>query len=343
MEHRFTRRKALAALGGGVAGAIASPLVVRAAPPTIRFSTGGGLGPNEIDTIFFTDFMKKNVMKRYGKDYLLDVVYTRGTPEAASLLAAGSVDIAAQSCASFATAIAKNAIPGGAKAIADEHDARPGYSAHSFYVLDKSAIKTPADLKGKTIAINAFGAGPHLLLNVILKKQRIDPKRDVRIVEISFPAIGPALREGRIDCGVMPIPFGATEEAKGSIRELFRGTDAFPAYSVIFQVATNEILTKQPGVVKAWLADFVEGLHWLYDPANRKQAVAITAEVAKSPVEVVDSYFLTNRDYYRNLDACLAPDLLQIQADAMVDEGFLPTKIDILKHLDTSYLPNPCR
>lgn len=339
---RISRRLFLGTVGGAVAGSVCAPSILRAAPPTIRYSTGGGLGPNEIDTLFFTEFMKKNVMKRYGREYTLEVTYTRGTPEAASLLAARSVDIAAQSCASFVTAISRNAVPGGMKAIADEHDARPGFSAHSFYVMDNSAIRSPADLKGKTIAINAFGAGPQLLLQVVLRKHGLDPKRDVRMVEISFPAIGPALREGRVDCGVMPIPFGATEEAKGGIRELFKGTDAFPAYSVIFQVATNEILATRPDAVRAWLADFVDGLHWLYDPANRKEAVALAAEASKSPVEVVDSYFLTNRDYYRNLNACLAPDLLQAQADGMVSEGFLPAAMDIRPHLDTSYLPNPC-
>ncbi|QRG09085.1 ABC transporter substrate-binding protein [Xanthobacter dioxanivorans] len=338
----ISRRTALMGMGAtALAASTGTPLRAQT-PPTLRYATGGGFGPNEIDTVFFTDFMKKNILKRYGKDYLLDVTYTRGTPEATALMAAGRIDLAAQSCASFVSALAKDAVPGGMKVIADEHDVRAGYSAQSFYVLEGSPITDPKQLKGKIIAVNAFGTGVDLLLRVVLKKNGLDPRRDVRIVEISFPSIGMALREGRVDCGVLPLPFGATELAKGGIRELFNGTAAYPAYSVIFQAATNQILTTQPAAVRAWLADYVDGLHWLHDPANRKEAVAVVAEVAKSTPEVVDTYFATKSDYYRDLNGCLSSDLLQSQVDAMVDQGFLAKRIEIKNYVDMSYLPHPC-
>ncbi len=109
----------------GAASLIFAPYVARADVPVIRYATSGGIGANGIDTLFFTDYMRKNVLKRYGKDYTIEVTYTRGTPEAASLMAAGQVDLAAQSCPSLATAIARNAIASGLTAIADIHDVRP--------------------------------------------------------------------------------------------------------------------------------------------------------------------------------------------------------------------------
>lgn len=73
-----------------------SPAILSAQVPTIRYATGGAIAPNEIETLFFTDFFKKNVLKRYGKEYNLEVTFTRGTPEAASLMAAEQVDFAHQ-------------------------------------------------------------------------------------------------------------------------------------------------------------------------------------------------------------------------------------------------------
>lgn len=72
---------------------------------------------------------------------------------------------------------------------------------------------------------------------------------------------------------------------------MFQGRDAFPPYAVIFQAATNDYLKAQPGAVRAWLADYVDALKWLYDPANRKKAIEVTAALSKSPPEVIDSFF----------------------------------------------------
>src|SRR3954462_12289956 len=60
-----------------------------AAPVNVRYATGGGIGPNEINTCVWLDYMRENVLKHYGKIYTLDITYTRGSPEAAQLLAAG--------------------------------------------------------------------------------------------------------------------------------------------------------------------------------------------------------------------------------------------------------------
>lgn len=337
-------RRGLLAGAGALAAGIAAPGIVRAQVPKLRYATGGGLGANEIVTIHLMDWMKENVLKRHGKEYVLDVTYTRGTPEAASLIAAGQADFATLSLPAFATAIAKDIVPGGMKIVADNfQDARDGYASQVFYVLEESGIRTIADLKGKTIAVNAFGTAVDLLLRVALKKNGLDPRRDVRVVEVSFPSIGAAIREKRVDCGVLPLPFGATESAKGGLRAVFQGKDALPPYAVIFQVATQSFLKAQPAVAKAWLADYVEGLHWLYDPANRKKAIELAASLSKSPAEVVDSYFLTNKDYFRDPNACLAVEQVQPPIDAMVSEGLLSAAIDAKPYVDMSFLPRACQ
>ena len=76
-----TRRTLLAT---GALTALGVPLtrVARAAPVTIRYATGGGIGPNEMETVIYLDWMQKNVLKGYGKEYTVDMTFTRGTPEA---------------------------------------------------------------------------------------------------------------------------------------------------------------------------------------------------------------------------------------------------------------------
>src|SRR5947209_16697189 len=88
----------------------------------------------------------------------VDMTFTRGTPEAGTLLAAGQADMATLSFAVFATAVLKNIVPGGLTIISDNYqDGRAGYAQNTFFVLKDSPIQSTQDLKGKKVAINAFG------------------------------------------------------------------------------------------------------------------------------------------------------------------------------------------
>src|SRR5262249_44955200 len=124
----WTRRSALAAGGAGIATMLGAPFVRRAgaAPVAIRYATGGGIGPNEMETLIYLDWMQKNVLKGYGKDYTVDMTFTRGTPEAGTLLAAGQADMATLSFAVFATSVLKSIVPGGMSIVSDNYqDGRP--------------------------------------------------------------------------------------------------------------------------------------------------------------------------------------------------------------------------
>jgi sulfonate transport system substrate-binding protein len=343
MNRLFSRRTALQTTAALACGAVFSPAIVRAAPTTIRFANGGAIAPNEVETLMTVEFFQKNVLKRYGKDYELQATFTRGTPEAAALMAAGRADLACLSFPIFAASVLKDAVPGGMSIIADVfQDGHKGYASNAFFVLEDGP-KTIQDLKGKKIAINAYSSAVDLELRVVLKKNGLDPKKDVEIVEVGFPNMGPALREKRVDCAVMVLPFMAVETSKGGLRTLFTGADAFPTFSVVFMAARNEFIKEHRDAVKAWVEDYAGMLKWLYTPANRAKAVEVTAAFTKSPAAVLDTYFLTPSDYYRNPTGCISRENVQPAIDAMVKEGFLPAPVDMGKYIDTSFLPTSCK
>src|ERR1051325_5551098 len=340
LSRRTVLRTGAAAAAFGIAPWIRT---ARAAPVAIRYATGGGIGPNEMETIIWLDYLKENVLKNYGKAYTLDMTFTRGSPEAAQLLAAGQGQIAALSSPAFATTIAKDAVPDGLSIISDIYqDGHTGYASNTFFVLKDSPIAKVADLKGKKVAINAFGSAVDLVLRVALKKAGLDPRRDVQIVEVTFANIAPAIREKRVDCGVLVIPFLPGESAKGDLRGLFSGGDAFGPSSVVFQVATNKFIREQPDALRAFLDDFVQGLAWYYDPANREKALDLVAGFTKSPREVLASYFITPRDYYRDPNGCVGVAAVQKPIDAMVEYNLIAKPVDAAKYVKMQYLPKPC-
>jgi sulfonate transport system substrate-binding protein len=339
-------RRGFLGAGAAAAGGIAATSFVSsswAAPVNIRYSTGGGIGPNEMETLIWLDYLKTNVLKNYGKAYTLDMTFTRGSPEAAQLLAAGQVDIATLSSPAFATVIAKNVVPDGISIIADIYqDGHPGNATNTFFVMKDSPIKSVADLKGKKVAINTFGAAVDLVLRVALKKAGLDPRRDVQIVEVTFANIAPAIREGRVDCGVLVIPFLPAEAAKGDLRALFTGGDTLGPSSVIFQVATDKFIREQPEALRAYLEDFVQGLAWYYDPANREKAIELAAGLTKSPKDVLASYFLTPGDYYRDRNGCIPVSAVQKPIDAMLEYKLIDRPVDAAKYMKLQYLPKAC-
>lgn len=315
----------------------------RAEPVKVRYATGGGIGPNEINTCIWLDYMRENVLKHYGKVYTLDITYTRGTPEAAQLLAAGQVELGTLSSPAFATALEKNAIPGGVSILADVYqDGQPGYATNTFFVLKDSSIGTIADLKGKKVAINAFGSAVDIVLRVALKRAGLDPRRDLQIVEVAFANIAPAIREARVDCGVLVIPFLPGEAAKGDLRPLFTGADTLGPNSVAFIVGTNKFIKEQPDVLRAILDDYVTGLAWYYDPKNREKAIEIVADFMKTPKDVLQTYFLSQKDYYRDKNGCISAAALQKPIDAMHEQHLISKAFDASDYIMMQYLPRPC-
>src|SRR2546427_12526286 len=92
----LTRRGLASTATAGALATFGTPFarLAKAAPVTIRYATGGGTGASEIKIMIYQEWMQKNVLQDYGKTYTGDMTFTRGTPEAATLLAAWQTRIA---------------------------------------------------------------------------------------------------------------------------------------------------------------------------------------------------------------------------------------------------------
>ena len=73
-------------------------------------------------------------------------------------------------------------------------------------VRGSSSIRTPQDLAGKTIAVNALKGVAELVIRASLDKLGVDSS-SVRLVPIPFPAMRTALANGQVDAAHMPEPF----------------------------------------------------------------------------------------------------------------------------------------
>jgi NitT/TauT family transport system substrate-binding protein len=76
----------------------------------------------------------------------------------------------------------------------------------NILVKGSSSIRTPADLAGKTVAVNALKGVGEVMIKAALKKVGVDPE-SVRLLALPFPAMRSALQNGQVDAIWTPEPF----------------------------------------------------------------------------------------------------------------------------------------
>jgi NitT/TauT family transport system substrate-binding protein len=77
-----------------------------------------------------------------------------------------------------------------------------------------SSIREPADLEGKTVAVNALKGVAEVGLKAALEKEGVDPN-SVKLLEVPFPEMPAALEAKRVDAIWAPEPFLSAVLAKG--------------------------------------------------------------------------------------------------------------------------------
>lgn len=316
------------------------PVAAQAKPVEIRLSFIAP-PPNDMMPLFFQhDFFKQSLLKEYGKKYTVSFLRVAGSPGAATAMAAGELDIATLSFPVAAQTILKKAVPGGISIIMSHwNDAVPGFYSDTLYVLNDSPIKTFKDLRGKKVAINEFGSFIDVKIRIMLLNHGLDPLKDLTMVEIPFPAIGPAIREKRVDTGTLAVPFNAIEENKGGVRPVGELVEGLGPTESIPIAGRNEFLKKNREAVRAFLADYVAALQWAIEPPNREKVVDFMAAMLKSPRQNLE-LFATRKDHWRDPQARVQVDRLQKPIDAMLKLGLIKEKLDIAPFIDLSYLPS---
>ena len=76
----------------------------------------------------------------------------------------------------------------------------------NILVKGSSSIRTPADLAGKTIAVNALKGVGEVMIKAALKKDGVDPN-SVKLLALPFPSMRSALNNGQVDAIWTPEPF----------------------------------------------------------------------------------------------------------------------------------------
>jgi ABC-type nitrate/sulfonate/bicarbonate transport system substrate-binding protein len=274
-----------------------------------------------------------DVLRHYGRSYVLDLYHVTGTSPQITALAANDLDLAPLSFSAFAFAVT-NAHLADLRIIADGlQEGVPGWYSVAYLVLKDSPIHKVEDLKGQVLAVNAFGGATDLDLRLMLHKHGLDDKRDLSIIEVAVPNMKSSLIEHKVAL-VAPLGTFAFDPALAAAsRTLFTGGDAAGVNETIFLTMRTGFIQQHRAVVVDFLADELRFLHWLTDPAHHDAAVSLVAQFAKVPAQRIGFAF-TRNDSYRDPKGLPNLTALQRTLDEMRALGFLHDKVVVAKYAD---------
>jgi sulfonate transport system substrate-binding protein len=142
----------------------------------------------------------------------------------------------------------------------------------------QSALKSPAELKGKKVAVTK-GSYAHHLLALVLQQGGLT-FNDVELINLPNGDIPNAIITGAIDAGAVWEPVITKFEAQQAIRVLADGTGI--KTGVLALVATNDIIKKKPEQVKAVLRAYARAAEYI--KTNPKEAAELaSADVSLAP------------------------------------------------------------
>jgi sulfonate transport system substrate-binding protein len=196
-----------------------------------------------------------------------------------------------------------------------------GPKSLAVIVATGSPLKTPADLKGKKVAVTK-GSYAHHLLALVLQQGNLT-FNDIELINLPNGDIPGALIAGSIDAGTVWEPVITKFEAQKAIRVLADGTGL--KAGVLALIAASDFVKNKPEQTKAVLRAYARGAQFIKDHPE-EAANFISNEVNLSPELLVPVF--AKFDYNPALhDEDIAE--LKKSAEFMKSVGIIKTAVDI--------------
>lgn len=212
--------------------------------------------------------------------------------------------------------------------------------AGNFLVArDKNDSFKWTDLKGKTVIGGREGGMPQMIFEYILKKNGIDPKSDLKIIQnISFGLTAQAFASGTGDYTVEFEPFANTLETEGKgyvVASL--GVDSGMVPYTAFS-AKKSYLEKNPDVIQKFVNAIQKGLDYVQTHSPEEIAKVIQPQFKETSeqalVNIIKRYY--NQQTWKS-DTVFSEESFTLLQDILKQAGQLDKAVEYSKLVTTVY------
>jgi ABC-type nitrate/sulfonate/bicarbonate transport system substrate-binding protein len=307
------------------------PVAGAADPPLIRF--GRGFAAEEQVWLMSA---RPDLTPNQGKKYQLKQILFRANPQRFQAFLAGEID--AGTAPGLAVIFARSqGVEMKIVASICMEAAGSRYFSTTFMSKDDGPVKSVKDLKGRTIGVVGIKTATDLWARAGLLNAGLTPDTDTKVVPLGFPAMGEAVRTGKVDAGTFVEPFYSAEVAKGGLRPLFTAVEAVGYDHELLDIWFGEkFLKAHPDAVRAFLADYVAVTKYYLQNTAQAKTDLHKAGFVRTPLPV----YLKNSDWKRNPDAQVDVESLKKLAVFMQEKlNWLDKPVKVEAMVDLTYLP----
>lgn len=204
-----------------------------------------------------------------------DKIFQTGAPEMAAMLS-GDIDVAYVGSAPVISAVATGL---DAKIVAGVNT-----QGSDLVVANNIDYKGPESLKGLTIATFQAGTIQDTILRNWLKKNNIDPDKDVTIKAMNPGDAVTAISAGKVDAVFLPTPSPSTVVDQGKGKIVVHSGEMYPNHTCCVLVVSGELIREHPEIVRQLIKTNDRAVAW--NEANLDEAAAIY--VAKTGATLED-------------------------------------------------------
>ncbi len=155
------------------------------------------------------------------------------------------------------------------------------------HVIAQSDIGTFADIKGKTVIVDAPDTAYAFQLYEILKRAGLKKDTDyqVKIVGATFKRLDDLEKNKDSKASMLNPPF-SLRAVKAGMKDMGTVAKLYGPYQATGAVVMRDWATKNSDTLVKYLQAYIEGLRWSLDPKNKDEAIKLLADGLKLPPDV---------------------------------------------------------
>jgi NitT/TauT family transport system substrate-binding protein len=273
------------------------------------------------------------------QDIAIETVQLDSVSSVVTALASGQVDVAGGAPSAAIYNAVRQGI--GIKIVADKGSMQAGAGYIGMVVRNAVAdrIKSPADLRGHSIALAGFGVGTtnEVAMNEMLKRLGLK-ESDFTLQNLSFGDSFAALASGSVDAAYLIEPLIQSAEQKGVGKLLTTGDEMYPNQQVAVLLYGPDFAAKHKDTAQRFMVAYLKGVRD-YNNAFRKDIdrAAIAAILSKNTTvktpALYDKMIMPGLDPNGSINATgMAEDM-----QWFLSKGYLKEAVDVSRAIDTSF------
>lgn len=200
------------------------------------------------------------------------------------------------------------------------HALTDGVDINSIMAMSDTGISSPADLEGKTVAVNTLRTMGEVSINETLAQAGGDPS-SIEYVEMGFPDMPAALESGNIDVAWVPEPFQTILQGAGAeiISHTFQ--DTMPGVATMAVITSGDLVESDPDLVQRFVTAVDEVTAFSQDNPDLVRDTMVTfLEMDEGLAQVV---------LLEGFGAEMDREAMQSLADLSLEYGVLSEPVDM--------------